>query len=157
MTNRVLWGLLPALIALTSCGHAARQAAPASTASQGVRVTLASGRCYVNRSTEQFPTVVHDDRTHVDVKLEVVNDADRMVEVDLDRVRLADRAGGEAVAPRQSGTVSLAPGESRSVALAFEAGGRHGCRRGLALAVDDAVTAAGEDLDLAPLPFQPAR
>jgi hypothetical protein len=142
---------------LISCAHGIQHTGAASSASEGVRVTLASGRCYVNRSTEQFPTAINDARTRVDLKLEMVNDAAAPVDVTLDRLRLADEAHGETVAPRQSGRVSLAPGETRIVALAFEADGRRGCRRSLALASDGAVTLSGQDLDLDPIPFEARR
>ena len=76
-----------------SCGYAAPyQASRPVVTNQGVEIALAGERCYVGRTDERFPPPMNDDQLHVDVKLDVVNQADRPAVLDLDALRLQERA-----------------------------------------------------------------
>jgi hypothetical protein len=144
---------------LSACAyHAPYQTSGPTVAKEGVRVALAGDRCYVNRTAEQFPTNVDDNRLHVDVELAVTNDSKEVATVALDQFQLADAKTKASVAPLGSGQVSLAPNETKVVALAFEENVADGdCHHELALAPQGAISVEHQPIDLASIRFQPAR
>ncbi len=160
MKNRMML-LAVSLIAgsLSGCAYQTpyRTSGP-TVAKQGVRVTLAGDRCYVNRSTEQFPTNIDDERLHVDVELQVANLSHEVATVSLDQFQLADAKNRATVAPLGSGQVSVAPNETKVVPLAFEETVADGdCHHELALAPQSAVSVEHQPVDLASIHFQPDR
>ncbi len=150
---------------VASCGYTAPYQTSGPVAQEGVQIALAGERCYVNRSGEQFPTSVNDDQLHVDVQLNVVNRSDQVAVLDLDALQLEDRAAPTpaVIRPMESGSVELAPGETRVVPLAFseapqlDRADRLDCHHELALDTQHAVAIGGQPLHLAAIHFRPAR
>jgi len=152
-------GLLSAAL-MASCGYTVpyQTSGPALSAN-GVQVRLLGDRCYVNRSGEQFPTSVDDDRLGIDVRLQIDNTSALPAQVSLGRFELADGAapGSGVISPYEAEMVTLSPGETRTVGLEFETQTTLDCRHSFALDVNDAVAIAGKRVDLAAIRFQPAR
>lgn len=144
---------------LSGCAYSTPyQTSGPTVAKEGVRVAIAGDRCYVNRTAEQFPTNVNDDRLHVDVELAVTNNAKEAATLSLDQFHLADARTNATVAPLASGQVSLAPSETKLVPLAFEeAAGNVDCHHDFAIAAQGAVSLEHQPVTLASIHFQPAR
>jgi len=113
----------------------------------------------VNRSGEQFPTTVDDDRLGIDVKLQIENASLLPAQVSLGRFKLADGAkpGTGVISPHEAEMVTLSPGETRTVGLEFETDETLDCRHSFALDVSGAVAIEGERVDLAAIRFHPVR
>lgn len=140
-----------------SCGYAAPYRASGPVAEQGVQVTLLGDRCYVNRSAAQFPTAVDDDRLHVDVNLQLANVAAQSARVSLAEFALVEGTPptGVVLLPREADVVTLSPGETRTVGLAFEKEAAIDCRRDFTIDAKSAVAIGGKHVHLAALRFQP--
>jgi hypothetical protein len=158
-STRYVLSLVAAGLA-TSCGYTApyRTSGPALS-KEGVQITLAGEQCYVNRSTEEFPTAVDDDVLHVGLSLQVFNHSDRVAVIALDGFQLEENAGsGQAVLhPQQSGSVTLSPGQSTSLALDYTQQPGLDCHHDLALDTRGAVAIEGKPVNLASIHFVPAR
>ncbi len=149
-----------------SCGYTAPyQTSGPTVAKEGVQIALTGEQCYVNRTGEQFPTSVNDDQLHVNLRLNVANQSSQVAVLNLDALQLEDRAAPTPAVmhPMESGSIELAPGESRVVPLAFEEEpqldrpDRLDCRHDMALEAEHAVAIAGQPINLAAIHFQPAR
>lgn len=144
---------------LAGCAYSAPyQTSGATVAKEGVRVAIAGDRCYVNRSGEQVPTAIDDDRLHVDVEVAVTNDSQEMATLSLGQFQLADARTNATVPPLESGQVVLSPNETKVVPLAFEESvGTADCHHDLALATQGAISLEHQPVALASIHFQPAR
>ena len=143
-----------------ACGYTAPYQVSGTAASkEGVQISLAGERCYVNRSGEQIPTTVGDDVLHLEVSLQVANRATHPAQLSLDRFQLAEgTSSGQVVGtPQESGAVVLLPGESRTVALDFEKETALDCHHSFALEARDAVAIEGKHIEIEPVGFQPVR
>lgn len=148
MKARVFW--LFGAVFMASCGYTApyQVSAPAPS-KDGVQVHLLGQRCFVNRSAEQYPTTVDDDRLNVEVDLQLANASARPARVSLGSLQLSGGAGAGAavvlpVLPEQATVVTLSPGERRTVGLDFETRTTLDCRRSFALEMKDAVAIEGQ-------------
>jgi hypothetical protein len=145
----------------TSCGYTTpyRTSGPAFS-KDGVQITLAGEECYVNRSTEQFPIALNDidDVLHVGVNLQVRNDSKHVAVLSLDGFQLSEDTKTERLVmhPQESGSLSLAPGETKLVALDFQQQTELDCHHDLALAAQGAVAIEGRPVYLAGIHFQPS-
>jgi hypothetical protein len=158
MKPRVLWILGSVLLA--SCGYTVPyQVSGPVTSKEGVQVRLLGDRCFVNRSGEQYPTTVGDDRLDVEVSLQVDNASAQPAQLSLGRIQLAGGSAPDTVVmlASEARVVSLSPGETRRLGLDFETQTMLGCRRPFALEVRDAVAIDGKPVALDPIRFQPAR
>ncbi len=144
---------------LSGCAYSTPyQTSGPTVAKEGVQVAIAGDRCYVNRSGEQFPTAINDDRLHVDVEVAVTNNSKEMATLSLDQFHLADARTNATVAPLESGQVVLAPNETKVVPLAFEESNSVGdCHHDLALAPQGAISLENQPVNVASIHFQPAR
>ena len=159
MKNRTFYVVLFAAAGLaTSCGYTAPYMSSGPAVSQeGVVISLAGERCYVNRTADPYPSVVDDDVLHVDLSLQVKNQSNRAAMLDLDGFRLTEGEGAQRAVmhARESGSLSLAPGESRLVALEFAYTTALDCHHDLALDAQDAIAIAGKPVELASIHFLP--
>jgi hypothetical protein len=143
-----------------SCGYAAPYTSfGPSLSKEGVQIAIAGERCYVNRSAEQFPTTVGDDRLNLDLRLQVKNASNHIAVLSPDRVRLSETVGGERMVmqPRASETISLQPGETKMVSLDFEQSGTLDCHHDLALEAAGAVEIEGGKVNFEPIRFLASR
>jgi len=158
MTSRL--SLLGVCALATSCGYASPyQSSGPAISKAGVEIRLTGERCYVNRSGEQFPTTVDDDRLHVEVNLQIANTSSKPAQVALNHFELAEGAQAERVvmAPSEADVLTVSPNETRTVALDFEKGTSLDCRHDFSLFAKDAVILEGRPVDVAAIDFQPAR
>jgi len=163
MNKSTSWVLpLVAGMMAASCGHTAPyQASGPALSKDGVKIALTGERCYVLPNTEQFPIARNDidDVLHLGLDLEVTNASNHVAVLSLDRFQLAGDTQAEHLVmhPRESGSLSLAPGENKRVALDFEEQTDLDCRHDLALATEGAVAIEGRPVYLASIHFQPSR
>jgi hypothetical protein len=143
-----------------SCGYSLPyQTSGPALSKEGVQIAIAGDRCYVNRSGEQFPTTVDDDELHLNVNLQVKNESNHVASLSPERIQLVESKAGERIVmhPHESGAISLAPGETRSVSLDFDQQGELDCHHGLALEAPGAVAVEGTQIALNPIQFRPSR
>ena len=147
-------------VCVASCGYAAPYSnSGPSLSKEGVEISIAGERCYVNRSGEQFPTTVDDDYRVVGVRLQVENQSSHIAVLSPDRVRLAETVGEQQVVmkPSEFEAISLRPGETKIVSLDFKQEGAINCRHQLALETEGAVEIEGGNVSLAPIRFLASR
>jgi hypothetical protein len=162
MRNSGIYLLSLAAAGLTaSCGYTAPyQSTGPALSKEGVQITLAGEQCYVNRSTEVFPTAVDDNVLHVGLSLQVANHSDEPAVVSLDGFQLAESVGSEhaVMHPIQSGSVTLPPGQSTDLMLEFSQTQESAldCHHDLALDTRSAVAIEGKPVRLAGIHFVPA-
>jgi hypothetical protein len=160
MTSRLTWLALCTLAAVGACGHSEpyRTTGPVM-ASEGVEMSVAGERCTVNRSGEQFPTVANQDKLQLAVKVQLKNESDLPVLLVRDRFQLTQEQHPTPVTmrPLQSGIVTVLPGETKSVPLAFEQRGSLDCHHDLFLDPTDGVQMGGRKIALAPIRFTATR
>jgi hypothetical protein len=150
---------LVAAVSTASCGYAAPyQTSGPALSKEGVQITIAGEQCYVNRSTEEYPTTTNDDELHVGVNLQVKNESNHVAVLSLDGFQLAADSKTDDVVmhPQESGSLSLAPGETKLVSLDFERQTQLGCHHSLALDPQHAVAIEGTPVNLASIHFLPA-
>jgi hypothetical protein len=145
-----------------SCGYTAPyETSGPALSKEGVQITVAGEQCYLNRSTEEFPTTVDDGVLHVGLKLQVANHSDRPAVVSRDGFHLEETMGSAhaVMQPEQSGSVTLSPGQSTELLLDFTHASEMGldCHQDLALNAGGAVAIEGRPTTLASIRFQPAR
>jgi hypothetical protein len=144
----------------TSCGYAApyRSSGPA-VSKEGVDIAIAGERCFVNRSGEQFPTAIDDDRLSLDLRLQVKNEGTHPAVLSLDRFRVSENTRGERTVmwPLESGALALAPGETKTLSLAFEQDGELDCHHDMALEASGAIATEGGQVDVQPIHFLASR
>lgn len=148
------------VVLAASCGYVAPYTSSGpSLSKEGVEIAIAGERCYVNRSAEQFPTTVGDDRLNLDLRLQVKNASNHIAVLSPDRVRLSETVGGERMVmqPRASETISLQPGETKMVSLDFEQSGTLDCHHDLALEAAGAVEIEGGKVNFEPIRFLASR
>jgi hypothetical protein len=142
---------------VASCGYAAPYTSSGpSLSKEGVQISIAGERCFVNRSAEQFPTTVDDDRLNIDLRLQVKNDTDHVAFLSEGRVLLSEIVRGErtAMRPREANAISLQPGETKVVSLHFEQSGDLDCHHEMALEPQGAVETDGkQDFKFEPIRF----
>jgi hypothetical protein len=144
----------------SSCGYTAPyQTSGPSLSKEGVQVTLVGEQCYVNRSTEEFPTTVDDGVLHVGLNLQIANHSDRAALIALDGFQLEEGGGSERVVvhPQQSGSVVLSPGQSTNLALGYTQPSAVGCHHDLTLDTQGAIAIEGKPVHVASIRFLPAR
>ena len=139
-----------------SCGYVAPYSSSGpSLSKEGVEIAIAGERCYVNRSGEQYPTTVDDDHLNLDLRLQIKNKSSHVAVLTPDRVDLSETVAGERMVmhPRETEAISLQPGETKIIALAFEQSGTLDCQHDLALEAAGAVEIEGGKVSRAdPLP-----
>ena len=139
-----------------SCGYAAPYTSSGpSLSKEGVQIAIAGERCFVNRSGEQFPTTVDDDRLNLDLRLQVKNDTKKVALFSPDRVLLSETVSGErtVMRPREFEAISLQPSETKLVSLDFEQSGKLDCHHEMALEPQGAVEMDGGQV----VKFEPIR
>jgi hypothetical protein len=142
-----------------SCGYTAPYQTSGPTLSkEGVQIAIAGEQCYVNRSSEQYPTAVNDDELHIAMNLQVKNESNHVAVLSLDSLQLAQDSKSDPLVmhPQESGSVSLSPGETKLVSLDFERQTGLDCHHGLALDTQGAVVIEGKPVNLASIHFQPS-
>jgi hypothetical protein len=142
-----------------SCGYAAPyHSSGPSLSKEGVQITIAGERCFVNRSAEQIPTF-SDDRFNLGVRLQVKNESSHVVVLSPDHILLSEVTGGErtVIQPREAEALSLQPGETKLVALDFEQSGTLDCHHEMALETQGAVAIEGKQVSLDPIRFLASR
>jgi hypothetical protein len=140
-----------------SCAYAVpyRSSGP-SLSKEGVQIAIAGERCFVNRSGEEFPTTVDDDRLNLDLRLQVKNDTNHVAVLSEDRVLVSELVRGQrtAMRPREADALSLQPGETKVVSLYFEQAGELDCHHEMALEPQGAVAIDGKEVvKLEPIHF----
>jgi hypothetical protein len=160
MTSSVRFLAMGVLVATGACGYNQpyRTSGPV-LAQEGVELAVAGERCAVNRSAEQFPTVVDDDRLDLAVDLRLKNQSENPVLVVRDRFQLTERQGisTSTIKPLGAGVVTVLPGETTLVPLEFQQRGQLDCHHELALDPVDAVQMGGKKVALAPIRFTATR
>jgi hypothetical protein len=132
---------------VASCGYAAPYTSSGpSLSKEGVQISIAGERCFVNRSAEPFLTTVGDDRLNLDLRLQVKNNTDHAAVLSEDRVLLSEIVRGQrtAIRPRETDVISLQPGETKVVSLYFEQSGELDCHHEMALEPQGAVEIDGK-------------
>ncbi len=143
-----------------SCGYAAPYSSSGPAMSkEGVGISIAGERCFVNRSAEPFPTTVDEDQLSLDLRLQVKNEATHPAVLSLDRFRVSESTRGEraVMRPMESGALALAPGETKTIALAFQKQGDLDCHHDMALEAAGAIAIDGGHVDVQPIHFLASR
>lgn len=139
-----------------SCGHATPYRTSGSSLSkEGVAIAIVEERCYVNRTTEKYPPVDNEDRLSVGVRLQAKNASGHVAVLSTDGFRLSENIGGEhaVLQPRESGAITLQPGETNFVLLHFEKRGTLDCHHDMTLETDGAIKVDGGQIDFEPIRF----
>ena len=147
------------MIGAFSCGFSAPYRTSGTPVSkQGVAISVAAERCFVNRSAEQYPTTVNDDEFNLGVSLQVSNGSNHVLVLSPDHFRVAGSIHGERteLQPIQSAALSLEPGATKIVALDFEQTGDLDCHHNLDLESNGAVAMDGNSIALDPIRFLPS-
>ena len=155
MKNQTTLGFGTFVILTTGCAYGGpyKTSGP-SLSEQGVQVSVAGARCYVNREDEPYPDVIDQDQADLDVKLQIKNDSGQVAEISEGRIRLAESdTSTTAAPPEQSGVISVPPGATTQVPLKFEPSGVDSCRHAFALEMADSVDLAGSPIALSPIRF----
>ena len=145
---------------VASCGYAAPYSSSGSAMSkEGVNIAITGERCFVNRSADQFPTTVNDDRLGLGLRLQVKNEASHTAVLSLDHLRVSETMGGnrQVMQPLESGALELAPGETKTVSLDFEQEGELDCHHDMALEAADAIAIEGGLVHVEPIRFLVSR
>lgn len=148
------------VVCAASCGYVAPYSSSGpSLSKEGVEIAIAEERCYVNRSGEQFPTTVDDDHLNLDLRLQIKNKSSHVAVLTPDHVDLSETVAGERMVmhPRESEAISLQPGETKIIALAFEQSGKLDCHHDLALEAAGAVEIEGGKVSFEPIRFLATR
>jgi hypothetical protein len=156
MKNALMFGAAAVLVA-AGCGyHAPYMGSGPSLSNQGVEIRVAGVRCYVNRGADPLTDATDEDQAGLELKLQVNNTSDQIAEVAEGQIRLAetDMPAAQPAMPRQSKVISVLPGETKQVRLAFMPQGVPDCRHSFALELADSVEMAGSQLDLSPITFE---
>src|ERR1039457_5087988 len=96
------------VVLAASCGYVAPYTSSGpSLSKEGVEIAIAGERCYVNRSAEQFPTTVGDDRLNLDLRLQVKNASNHTPVLSRGGFRSPESGGGGRMVmhPRASETI----------------------------------------------------
>jgi hypothetical protein len=147
-------------VCAASCGYVAPYTSSGpSLSKEGVEIAIAGERCYVNRSAEQFPTTVGDDQLNLALRLQIKNKSSHVAVLTPDHVGLSETVAGERTVmhPRESEAISLQPGETKIIALAFEQSGTLDCHHDLALEAAGAVEIEGGKVSFEPIRFLASR
>lgn len=160
MTSPIRFLATGSLVALGACSYSQsyRTSGPV-IAKEGVELAVAGERCTVNRSAEQYPTSVDDDRLDLAVDLQLTNESENPVLVARDRFQLTERQGESTtpLKPLGAGTVTVLPGQTTLLPLEFQQDGQLDCHHELALDPGDAVQMGGKKIALAPIRFTATR
>lgn len=126
---------------------------------EGVNIAIIGERCFVNRSAEQFPTTVNDDRLSLGLRLQVKNQASHTAVLSLGHLRVSETMGKErqVMQPLESGALELAPGETKTISLEFEQEGELDCHRDMALEAAGAIAIEGGQVNIEPIRFLVSR
>jgi len=148
-----------AVILAAGCAYTApyQNSGPALS-EQGIQVGIAGIRCYVNREGDPMTeTGPGEDQVGLDVKLQINNYSGQVAELEEGHLRLADAdtARSKAAPPERSKVVTVLPGESKEVRLAFMPEGSADCRHNFALELADSVDVQGSPIPLSPIVFEP--
>lgn len=158
--NTLILGAAAVMLAAGCAYTAPYQSSGPALSEQGVQVGIAGIRCYVNREADpMIETGGANDQVGLDVKLQVSNYSDQVAELEEGHLRLsdADVGGLQAVPPERSKVVTILPGESKEVRLAFMPEGAADCRHNFALELADSVDVEGSPVPLSPIVFEPKR
>jgi hypothetical protein len=143
-----------------SCGYTApyHSSGPALSR-EGVQIAVTAEQCYNNRLDEQYPTALNDDQLHVGVRLNVTNGSNHLVVLSRDAFKLEETDGRSprVMRPQENGSVSLSPGQSKSLVLNFAEETEYDCHHELALDAQGAIAVAGKPVHLASIHFLPSR
>jgi uncharacterized protein CbrC (UPF0167 family) len=149
------------VVCAASCGYLAPYTSSGpSLSKEGVEIAIAGERCYVNRSADQFHTTVDDDYLNLDLRLQIKNNSSHVAVLTPDHVGLSETVAGEHMVmhPRESEAISLQPGETKIVALAFEQqSDTLDCHHDLALEAAGAVEIEGGKVSFEPIRFLASR
>ena len=147
-------------VSAASCGYVAPYTSSGpSLSKEGVEIAIAGESCYVNRSAEQFPTTVDDDQLNLALRLQIKNKSSHVAVLTPDHVGLSETLAGERMVmhPRESGAISLQPGETQTISLNFEQSGALDCHHHLALEAAGAVEIDGGKVSFEPIRFLASR
>jgi hypothetical protein len=153
-------GAAAAMLAAGCAYTAPYESSGPALSEQGIQVGIAGIRCYVNRESDpMIETGSNDDQVGLDVKLQVDNQSNQVAELEEGHLRLADAdlPGAKAAPPRRSNVVTVLPGESKQVRLAFIPEGASDCRHNFALELADSVDVDGSPIPMSPIMFEPKR
>ena len=148
------------VVSAASCGYVAPYTSSGpSLSKEGVEIAIAGESCYVNRSAEQFPTTVDDDQLNLALRLQIKNKSSHVAVLTPDHVGLSETLAGERMGmhPRESGAISLQPGETQTISLNFEQSGALDCHHHLALEAAGAVEIDGGKVSFEPIRFLASR
>jgi uncharacterized protein CbrC (UPF0167 family) len=148
------------VVSAASCGYVAPYTSSGpSLSKEGVEIAIAGESCYVNRSAEQFPTTVDDDQLNLALRLQIKNKSSHVAVLTPDHVGLSETLAGERMVmhPRESGAISLQPGETQTISLNFEQSGALDCHHHLALEAAGAVEIDGGKVSFEPIRFLASR
>jgi hypothetical protein len=143
-----------------SCGYVAPYTSSGpSLSKEGVEISIAGERCYVNRSAEPFPTTVDDDILNLALHLQIKNKSSHVAVLTPDHVSLSETVAGERMVmhPHESEAISLQPGETQTVSLNFEQLGTLDCHHALTLEAAGAVEIEGGKISFEPIRFLASR
>jgi hypothetical protein len=142
---------------LLGCAHSTYHApAPTVANNNGVALSVVSGQgCFVTRDSEKFPPPTNDNQVHVRVTVQIENGSPGAVDVASEKVRLTPEAASPAahaeLAPLGSSELTVPPGESRVLPLAFSGPGPVDCHQPFDLDTRDALVTANQPVVLAPV------
>lgn len=169
MTSRWIVVVLGTLSAGIACGHgpAYRTTGPV-IASEGVELSVADQRCTVYRADEKAfeekasaktSTPAKQDELQLAMMVQLKNESELPVLLARDRFQLIQEQPANAVTLKSlvSGIVTVLPGETKSVPLAFEHRGSVDCYHDLSLDPANAVQMGGRKIALAPIRFTAVR
>ena len=145
---------------VASCGYSSPYSSSGPAMSkEGVNIAITGERCFVNRSAEQFPTTVNDDRLILGLRLQVKNEASHTAVLSLDHLHVSETMGGErqVMQPLGSGALELAPGETKTVSLDFAQEGELDCHHDMALETAGAIAIEGGQVNIEPIRFLVSR
>jgi len=158
--STLILGAAAATVAAGCAYTAPYQSSGPALSEQGIQVGIAGIRCYVNREGDPMTeTGPGEDQVGLDVKLQINNYSGQVAELEEGHLRLADAdtARSKAASPERSRVVTVLPGESKEVRLAFMPEGSADCHHSFALELADSVDVNGSPIPMSPIMFEPKR